>query len=258
MRHEAMHPRAAGPDSGGVLDSIRRLVALDQAGRHGPEPASDAAPAAKRPARSGTAAAEPEPGAEAARPFADSRDPAGSGTARPSVKDKPFGRLLLQTGGRQRPARVAGRAASAANRTGPDDRTAGTAMAPTGQPPADPLPGIAAGGPVPPQPRIPAAGPISAPQAQEGATHPVPAAAPPAALSGEQVAEPLPGNGAAPRLFAPPDQSMPRGAHLRGMIREAIRQELRAEIGNRLGRDLQELIRLEIALALREMCEEQG
>ena len=51
---------------------------------------------------------------------------------------------------------------------------------------------------------------------------------------------------------------MPRGAHLRGMIREAIRQELRAEIGNRLGRDLQELIRLEIALALREMCEEQG
>lgn len=58
-----------------------------------------------------------------------------------------------------------------------------------------------------------------------------------------------------PRLFAPQDQDTPKGTHLRGMIREAIRQELQGEIGDRLSRSLQQMIRHEIEMALRQMCE---
>ncbi|KRW98047.1 hypothetical protein [Paracoccus sp. MKU1] len=59
-----------------------------------------------------------------------------------------------------------------------------------------------------------------------------------------------------PHLFAPQDKDAQKGTHLRGMIREAIRQELQGEIGNRLSRNLQQMIRHEIELALRQMCEQ--
>ncbi|WP_199261937.1 hypothetical protein [Paracoccus binzhouensis] len=59
-----------------------------------------------------------------------------------------------------------------------------------------------------------------------------------------------------PHLFAPQDKDAQKGTHLRGMIREAIRQELQGEIGTRLSRNLQQMIRHEIELALRQMCEQ--
>lgn len=58
-------------------------------------------------------------------------------------------------------------------------------------------------------------------------------------------------------LFAPQDKDTQKGTHLRGMIREAIRQELQGEIGNRLSRNLQQMIRHEIELTLRQMCEQE-
>ena len=60
-----------------------------------------------------------------------------------------------------------------------------------------------------------------------------------------------------PHLFAPQDKDAQKGTHLRGMIREAIRQELQGEIGNRLSRNLQQMIRHEIELTLRQMCEQE-
>ncbi len=60
-----------------------------------------------------------------------------------------------------------------------------------------------------------------------------------------------------PHLFAPQGKDAQKGTHLRGMIREAIRQELQGEIGNRLSRNLQEMIRHEIELTLRQMCEQE-
>ncbi|WJS84907.1 hypothetical protein [Paracoccus sp. TOH] len=59
-----------------------------------------------------------------------------------------------------------------------------------------------------------------------------------------------------PHLFAPQEKGAQKGTHLRGMIREAIRQELQGEIGTRLSRNLQQMIRHEIELALRQMCEQ--
>ncbi len=59
-----------------------------------------------------------------------------------------------------------------------------------------------------------------------------------------------------PHLFARQDKDAQKGTHLRGMIREAIRQELQGEIGNRLSRNLQQMIRHEIELTLRQMCEQ--
>lgn len=64
-------------------------------------------------------------------------------------------------------------------------------------------------------------------------------------------------DGGEPHLFAPQDKGAQKGAHLRGMIREAIRQELQGEIGNRLSRNLQQMIRHEIELTLRQMCEQE-
>lgn len=61
---------------------------------------------------------------------------------------------------------------------------------------------------------------------------------------------------AEPHLFTPKDKDAQKGMHLRGMIREAIRQELQGEIGNRLSRNLQQMIRHEIELTLRQMCEQ--
>lgn len=58
-------------------------------------------------------------------------------------------------------------------------------------------------------------------------------------------------------LFAPQDKDTQKGTHLRGMIREAIRQELQGEIGTRLSRNLQQMIRQEIELTLRQMCEQE-
>lgn len=60
-----------------------------------------------------------------------------------------------------------------------------------------------------------------------------------------------------PHLFARQDKDAQKGTHLRGMIREAIRQELQGEIGNRLSRNLQQMIRHEIELTLRQMCEQE-
>ncbi|RCW88327.1 hypothetical protein [Paracoccus lutimaris] len=60
-----------------------------------------------------------------------------------------------------------------------------------------------------------------------------------------------------PHLFAPQDKDAQKGTHLRGMIREAIRQELQGEIGTRLSRNLQQMIRHEIELTLRQMCEQE-
>ncbi len=59
-----------------------------------------------------------------------------------------------------------------------------------------------------------------------------------------------------PHIFASQDMDMQRGGHLRGMIREAIRQEIQGEIGNRLNSNLQQMIRHEIELTLRQMCEQ--
>lgn len=59
-----------------------------------------------------------------------------------------------------------------------------------------------------------------------------------------------------PHLFSRQDKDAQKGTHLRGMIREAIRQELQGEIGNRLSRNLQQMIRHEIELTLRQMCEQ--
>ena len=67
----------------------------------------------------------------------------------------------------------------------------------------------------------------------------------------------VPRDGGEPHLFAPQDKGAQKGAHLRGMIREAIRQELQGEIGNRLSRNLQQMIRHEIELTLRQMCEQE-
>lgn len=64
-------------------------------------------------------------------------------------------------------------------------------------------------------------------------------------------------DGGEPHLFAPQDKGAQKGTHLRGMIREAIRQELQGEIGNRLSRNLQQMIRHEIELTLRQMCEQE-
>ena len=60
-----------------------------------------------------------------------------------------------------------------------------------------------------------------------------------------------------PHLFARQDKDAQKGTHLRGMIRDAIRQELQGEIGNRLSRNLQQMIRHEIELTLRQMCEQE-
>lgn len=67
---------------------------------------------------------------------------------------------------------------------------------------------------------------------------------------------PQPGDGLATHLFTPEDKAAQKGTHLRGMIREAIRQELQGEIGNRLSRNLQVMIRQEVELTLRQMCEQ--
>ena len=64
-------------------------------------------------------------------------------------------------------------------------------------------------------------------------------------------------DGTEPHLFAPQDKNAQKGTHLRGMIRDAIRQELQGEIGNRLSRNLQQMIRHEIELTLRQMCEQE-
>ncbi|KGJ05808.1 hypothetical protein IT41_03815 [Paracoccus halophilus] len=62
--------------------------------------------------------------------------------------------------------------------------------------------------------------------------------------------------GAEPHLFSRSDKDSQKGTHLRGMIRDAIRQELQGEVGNRLSRNLQQMIRHEIEQTLRQMCEE--
>ena len=59
------------------------------------------------------------------------------------------------------------------------------------------------------------------------------------------------------RICSRPGQERAKGTHLRGMIRDAIRQELQGEIGNRLSRNLQQMIRHEIELTLRQMCEQE-
>lgn len=58
-------------------------------------------------------------------------------------------------------------------------------------------------------------------------------------------------------LFRPIEGSEAKLPQLRGMIREAIRQELQGEIGGRLSQNIQAMIRHEVALALQQMCVEE-
>lgn len=51
-------------------------------------------------------------------------------------------------------------------------------------------------------------------------------------------------------LFAPADEDVPNGSLLRGLLREAIRQELQGEMGARFSRNLRQIIRQEVALAM--------
>ena len=72
----------------------------------------------------------------------------------------------------------------------------------------------------------------------------------------EAAAEAAPRQTGEMHLFAPEEKGAKPGNHLRGMIREAIRQELQGEIGDRMSRNLQAMIRQEIELTLRQMCEQ--
>ncbi|WP_158659295.1 hypothetical protein [Paracoccus denitrificans] len=93
------------------------------------------------------------------------------------------------------------------------------------------------------------------PQLEETMLHANASATPINPAAAARAAEAIACDNGEPRLFAPQDQDAPKGTHLRGMIREAIRQELQGEIGDRLSRNLQQMIRHEIEMALRQMCE---
>lgn len=74
--------------------------------------------------------------------------------------------------------------------------------------------------------------------------------APPVGLTSPEI--PAPEEVADLHLFAPEDEELAYSSALRSLIRDAIRQELQGEMGGRFSRNLRQVIRHEVDLALRQ------
>ncbi|SIQ74748.1 hypothetical protein SAMN05421641_11346 [Paracoccus thiocyanatus] len=254
MQHEVMRQPPPGSDNvGDVLASIRRLIAQDETGCRPLAQPPDGLPAQE---------CAPQPRIEqvlAARHASPSR-------ISPLVLDSS---ALIAAAHRPPPA-----ATDAADHPAPGDSAVpkDAAAAPQGDRPDQPAQtatataAAAACGPAPDTGfdflSCFAFGPVlEAPdttiqQMEETMLHANASVTPINPAAEAQAAEAMARDSGEPHLFAPQDKDAQKGTHLRGMIREAIRQELQGEIGNRLSRNLQQMIRHEIELALRQMCEE--
>ncbi|WP_347265676.1 hypothetical protein [Paracoccus sp. (in: a-proteobacteria)] len=229
MHHEMMRlPAMPGASDriGDVLASIRQLIAQDAAGCR----LSDATLNAVSPA-----VPLPGPGPEVPCLAPLMLDRSDLVTIRPAPLREMQGPLLQVW-----PVPAAGDAAPAE----PQDRSPVNAGASL---PDEPLRGAS-----------PDAPPLAQPTEEETMLHanasvtPITAPMPELPLAAEAQGR----DNSEVHLFAPDEKTAQKGTHLRGMIREAIRQELQGEIGNRLSRNLQAMIRQEVELTLRQMCEQ--
>ncbi|RDD69669.1 hypothetical protein [Paracoccus versutus] len=245
MQHEVMRQPAPGPGSdnvGDVLASIRRLIAQDGAGCRIPDQALNAPPAQDE--------APPAQTAPLPRPASSARitplvldssilvaaEPVNDPQAGIPPEPRIFGDWL-----RMPPAEEPAAPEARAGRVDAAEAAADHAdIEATIQPPG-------------PSPEAPTTTIL---QMEETMLHANASVTPINPAAEAQAAEALARDTGEPHLFAPQDKDAQKGTHLRGMIREAIRQELQGEIGNRLSRNLQQMIRHEIELALRQMCEE--
>lgn len=93
-------------------------------------------------------------------------------------------------------------------------------------------------------------------------TPPAEAAPPPAPTPANLTPAPTIGGAAVDtndlHLFAPVEDELVNSSVLRKMIREAIREELQGEMGARLSRNLRQVIRGEVDVALRQMLRRPG
>ncbi|RQP03947.1 MAG: hypothetical protein D1H97_09105 [Paracoccus sp. BP8] len=283
MQHEMMrHPNPPpGSDNvGDVLASIRRLIAQDEVGCRIPNqtlntpPPADGPPEARiapvlagqsgSPARitplvldsSTLVARDPVQSAEAGQPRADA-DRSDPEPQAADAESRPFGDWL-----REPPQEAAGephpKQPEARPEKGADAEPAPpeAAEAEAAEPEAPLL--MSWPEPAQTQPFGPSLEEPSLPtvQMEETMLHANASVTPINPAAEAQAAEAIARDSGEPHLFAPQEKDAQKGTHLRGMIREAIRQELQGEIGNRLSRNLQQMIRHEIELALRQMCEQ--
>ena len=254
MQHEVMRPLAPGPGSdnvGDVLASIRRLIAQDEAGCRIPDPALNALPAEGEASPAQTA---PLP---AGRPAFPARIPPLVLDSSPLVAGQPM--KAPQAGA---PSASEPQVFGDWLRMPPAEESAAVEAAPVRSDATEPAQADAGTTPAPhqplgPSPEAPTSTILQMEETMlETMLHANASVTPINPAAQAQAAEAMARDTGEPHLFAPQDKDAQKGTHLRGMIREAIRQELQGEIGNRLSRNLQQMIRHEIELALRQMCEQ--
>lgn len=270
MQHEMMRhpvPPPGADNVGDVLASIRRLIAQDEVGCRLPNQALNALPGPDIAPRilaepmlsavPGTAATVTPLVLEsndlvAAPAIAESEEAPEAGTADPTSATAAEAEARFFSDWLKMPLTAPAEPDPVA--AGPEGETQETAAAEAAEPSPD-----TGFEPVPIQPFGPFLedSPTTTVQMEETMLHVNASVTPINPLAEAHAAAEALNRENEAHLFAPQGKDTQKGAHLRGMIREAIRQELQGEIGTRLSRNLQQMIRNEIELTLRQMCEEE-